>query len=110
MVSTTFVKAVLRIIWDVWEARLRDRYASPPTLVKGAFLGPGARLLDRTRLPTKEPGKPARVGERSRVGGNAVVCGGIIGGKRARSGPGECDEGQGALEGSGADDVPTCER
>ena len=42
-----------------------------------AFLGPGARLLDRTRLPTSEPGKPAEVGDRTRIGGNAVVCGGI---------------------------------
>ena len=43
----------------------------------GAFLGPGARLLDRTRLPTREPGKPARVcggagtaGERGGVRGD----------------------------------------
>jgi acetyltransferase-like isoleucine patch superfamily enzyme len=62
----------------------------------GAFLGPGARLLDRTRLPTREPGKPARVGELSRVGGNAVVCGGITVGRRAIIAAGEVVE----------DDVP----
>ncbi len=49
----------------------------------GAFLGPGARLLDRTRLPTCEPGKPAEVGDRTRIGGNAVMCGGITVGQRA---------------------------
>ena len=62
----------------------------------GAFLGPGARLLDRTRLPTEEPGKPAKVGERTRIGGNAVVCGGITVGKRAIISAGDCVE----------DDVP----
>jgi acetyltransferase-like isoleucine patch superfamily enzyme len=62
----------------------------------GAFLGPGARLLDRTRLPTGEPGRPARVGERTRVGGNAVVCGGITVGRDAVVSAGDCVE----------DDVP----
>jgi acetyltransferase-like isoleucine patch superfamily enzyme len=62
----------------------------------GAFPGPGARLLDRTRLPTGEPGKPAWVGELSRVGGNAVVCGGIAVGRRAIVAAGEVVE----------DDVP----
>lgn len=42
----------------------------------GAFLGPEARLLDRTRLPAGEPGTPARVGDGTRICGNAVVCGG----------------------------------
>ena len=48
----------------------------------GAFLGPGARLLDRTRLPTGEPGKPAGVGDRTRIGGT-VVCGGNTVGRNA---------------------------
>ncbi|MCK4968899.1 MAG: maltose O-acetyltransferase [Thermoplasmata archaeon] len=62
----------------------------------GAFLGPGARLLDRTRLPTGEPGKPARVGDGARIGGNAVVCGGITVGADAVVAAGEVVE----------DDVP----
>ncbi len=41
----------------------------------GAHLDPGVMLLDRTKLSTSEPGKPARVGEGARVGGGAVVCG-----------------------------------
>ena len=49
-------------------------------------------MLDRTRLPTGEPGRPARVGERTRVGGNAVVCGGITVGADAVVSAGDCVE------------------
>ncbi len=45
-------------------------------------------MLDRTRLPTGEPGKPARVGDGARIGGNAVVCGGIAVGADAVVGAG----------------------
>ncbi len=72
----------------------------------GAFLGPGARLLDRTRLPTSKPGKPAMVGEGTRIGGNAVVCGGITVGADAVVSAGESEEVQGDLEGRVEDDVP----
>ena len=72
----------------------------------GAFLGPGARLLDRTRLPTRGPGRPANVGEQTRIGGNAVVCGGITVGKDAIISAGESEEVQGDLEGRVEDDVP----
>ncbi len=57
---------------------------------------PGAMLLDRPRLPTGEPGKPARVGDGTRIGGNAVVCGGITVGADAVVSAGDCVE----------DDVP----
>ncbi len=67
---------------------------------------PGAMLLDRTRLPTGEPGKPARVGEGTRIGGNAVVCGGITVGAYAVVSAGEAEEVQWDLEGRVEDDVP----
>jgi len=89
-------------------ARVEDCASLNPGCVlgAGAFLGPGARLLDRTRLPTKEPGKPAKVGERSRVGGNAVVCGGITVGSDTFVSAGDSEEVQGDLEGRVEDDVP----
>ena len=59
---------------------------------RGRLPGAGAGLLDRTRLP-RGPGKPAKVGEGSRVGGNAVVCGGIT-------------VGRGAIVAAVEDDVP----
>jgi len=53
-------------------------------------------LLDRTRLPGIGLGEPVRVGEGARIGGNAVVCGGITVGANAVVSAGECVE----------DDVP----
>ena len=80
------------------EAVLADGASLDPGCHLGAdaFLGPVARLLDRTRLPTSEPGTPAWVGDRTRICGNAVVCGGITVGADAVVGAGECVE----------DDVP----
>ncbi len=89
-------------------ARIGDGATLDPGCELGvdAFLGPGARLLDRTRLPTSEPGKPARVGDGTRIGGNAVVCGGITVGADAVVAAGESEEVQGDLEGRVEDDVP----
>ena len=88
-------------------ARMEDGASLDPGCHLGAdaFLGPGARLLDRTRLPTSEPGTPARVGDRTRIGGNAVVCGGITVGADAVVSAGESEEVQGDLEGRVEDDV-----
>ena len=89
-------------------ARLKDGASIDPgcELGAGAFLGPGARLLDRTGLPARGPGRPAKVGARTRAGGNAVVCGWITVGKRAMISAGESEEVQGDLEGRVEDDVP----
>ena len=63
---------------------------------RGAYLGPGGRMLHRPRLPGSEPGEISEVGANARVGGGAVVCGGNTVGEDAFVAAGEVIE----------DDVP----